>query len=112
MTNEEARNILLTSVHPQTAEEAEALGIAVKAIERMIPKKPTKMEAKFEQVAYGVETRIIDTFCPRCAAKIGLKTAWHYDATDETFCDVSVLNERNNDICGNCGQAIDWSEEE
>ena len=29
MTNEEARNILLTSVHPQTAEEAEAIGIAV-----------------------------------------------------------------------------------
>lgn len=110
MTNEEVRNILLTSVHPQTAEEAEAIGIAVKAIEKMIPKKPTKMEAKFEQVAYGVETRIIDTFCPRCAAKIGLKTAWHYDATGETFYDASVINERNNDICSNCGQAIDWSE--
>ena len=35
MTNEEARNILLTSVHPQTAEEAEAIGIAVTALERM-----------------------------------------------------------------------------
>ena len=30
MTNEEARNILLTSVHAQTAEEAEAIGIAVR----------------------------------------------------------------------------------
>ena len=35
MTNEEARNILLTSVHPQTAEEAEAIGVAVTALERM-----------------------------------------------------------------------------
>ena len=110
MTNEEARNILLTSVHAQTAEEAEAIGIAVKAVERMIPKKPAKMEAKFEQAAYGVETRFIDTFCPQCAAKIGLKATWHYDATGETFCDVSVINERNSDICDNCGQAIDWSE--
>ena len=112
MTNEEARNILLTSVHPQTAEEAEAIGIAVKAVEKMIPKKPTKMEAKFEQVAYGVQTRIIDIFCPLCATKTGLKTAWHYDATNETFWDASVINERNNDICGNCGQAIDWSDTE
>ena len=112
MTNEEARNILLTSVHPQTAEEAEAIGIAVRAVERMIPKKPTKMEAKFEQAAYGVQTRIIDISCPLCAAKIGLKTAWHYDATGETFWDASAINERNNDICGNCGQAIDWSGEE
>ena len=35
MNNEEARNILLTSVHPQTAEEAEAIGIAVRAIEAL-----------------------------------------------------------------------------
>lgn len=35
MTNKEARNILLTSVHPQTAEEAEAIGIAVRAIEAL-----------------------------------------------------------------------------
>lgn len=110
MTNEEARNILLTSVHPQTAEEAEAIGIAVRAVERMIPKKPAKVEAKFEQVAYGVEARIIDKSCPRCGAKIGLVTTWHYDTTNETFYDTSVINERNNDICSNCGQAIDWSE--
>ena len=44
MTNKEARNILLTSIHPQTSEEAEAIGIAVKAVEKMIPKKPTKMD--------------------------------------------------------------------
>lgn len=36
MTNKEARNILLTSIHPQTAEETEAIGIAVKAIEKII----------------------------------------------------------------------------
>ena len=35
MNNEEARNILLTSVHPQTAEEAEVIGVAVTVLERM-----------------------------------------------------------------------------
>ena len=40
MTNEEARNILLTSVHPQTSEEAEAIGIAVRAI----PVKPIRYD--------------------------------------------------------------------
>ena len=86
MTNKEARNILLTSVHPQTSEEAEAIGIAVKAVERMIPKKPKVP---------------IDTWlCPSC----GKSVEYQQKLGD------NVLYQGQHDFCPDCGQAIDWSE--
>ena len=99
MTNEEARNILLTSVHPQTAEEAEAIGIAVKAVEKMIPKKPIK-EPK-ELVLGGDVVTVLR--CPNCDTYIGI-------------CDDNKRVDWNktpfSECCRYCYQAIDWSGEE
>ena len=49
MENKVARNILLTTIHPQNEEEAEAIGVAIKAIERMIPKKPKTVAEYIEE---------------------------------------------------------------
>jgi hypothetical protein len=92
MTNEEARNILLTSVHPQTAEEAEAIGIAVKAVEKMIPKKLIRIDCG----------GILDVKCPNCGKIIGNR--YNFLASKPT-------RRYNKDFCADCGQAIDWSEE-
>lgn len=96
MTNEEARNILLTSVHPQTAEEAEAIGIAVRAVERMIPKKPNKvLDGPFPSPFW----------CSVCG-EIVANQGW--DAADgKPFFLKCAEN-----FCSNCGQAIDWSDSE
>ena len=96
MTNEEARNILLTSVHAQTAEEAEAIGIAVKAVEKMIPKKPTKT---IEIVSGGDIATVLR--CPNCDTYIGIcgkdnKVDWNKTPFSE--------------CCRYCYQKLDWSE--
>ena len=93
MTNEEARNILLTSVHPQTAEEAEAIGIAAKAVERMIPKKPTWTDSD----------DILDAKCFNCGKIIGNRYNFWMSKPTRRY---------NRNFCADCGQAIDWSEEE
>ena len=94
MTNEEARNILLTSVHAQTAEEAEAIGIVVRAIERMIPKKPREvLDGPFPSPCW----------CPVCG-EIVANQGW-----DATYGKKFLWNCDEN-FCSNCGQAIDWSE--
>lgn len=95
MTNKEARNILLTSVHPQTSEEAEAIGIAVKAVERMIPKKPNEvLDAPMPSPLW----------CPACG-EIVADQGWDVDTLTPYF------EKYDEKFCSNCGQAIDWSEE-
>ena len=99
MTNKEARNILLTSVHPQTAEEAEAIGIAVKAIEKMIPKKQIREQK--ELVLGGDIVTVLR--CPNCDTYIGIcgkdnKVDWNKTPFSE--------------CCRYCYQAIDWSDTE
>lgn len=105
MTNEEARNILLTSVHPQTAEEAEAIGIAVKAVERTIPKKPAEMRTG---LSIRGETTIL--LCPQCGGEIGFSSIRHNETKIRQ--NVYIYNKESISKCGNCGQAIDWSEEQ
>ena len=99
MTNEEARNILLTSIHPQTSEEAEAIGIAVRAVERMIPKKPIKNQEELMK-GCGVVTTLR---CPKCNEIIG-------------FCDKNNKIDWNRTLysgyCCYCSQKLDWSEEQ
>ena len=99
MTNKEARNILLTSVHPQTSEEAEAIGIAVRAVEKMIPKKPIK--APKELVLGGDVVTVLR--CPNCGTYIGIcgkdnKVDWNKTPFSE--------------CCRYCYQQLDWSEEQ
>ena len=88
MTNEEARNILLTSVHPQTAEEAEAIGIAVKAI----PVKP---------IRYDWASMTPPYVCRDCREDIG-----HWEPETRTKVCYDLCR------CRYCGQAIDWSDTE
>ena len=97
MTNKEARNILLTSVHPQTAEEAEAIGIAVKAIEKMIPKKPIKAPTEFSSGDVVTVLR-----CPNCGTYLGI-----CDDNKRVDWSKTPLSE----CCFSCYQKLCWSEE-
>lgn len=72
--------------HPQSVDESdikEAIQCAISALEKQIPKKP-----------------ILDTIFPS-----GVR--WY-------LCPVCKHNniEKNDNYCHNCGQALDWSEEE
>ena len=94
MTNEEARNILLTSVHPQTSEEAEAIVIAVRAVEKMIPKKPNEaLDGLFP----------LPRWCSVCGEIVAYQ-GW------DAACGKKFLSNYDENFCDNCGQAIDWSE--
>ena len=104
MTNEEARNILLTSIHLQTAEEAEAIGVAVKAVEKMIPKKPAEM-----RTGLSIRGETATLLCPQCGGEIGFSSIRRGEAK---ICQNVFIYSRSTNRCGNCGQAIDWSEEE
>ena len=83
MTTEEAIDFLNTDDF-ESAGFAEATGIAIKALEKQTPKKPT----------YITEHNILyfDWKCPNCGREF-------VDATHGV------------NHCVDCGQAIDWSEE-
>lgn len=98
MTNKEARNILLTSIHPQTAEEAEAIGVAVRAIEKMIPKKPIKAPTEFSSGDVVTVLR-----CPNCGTYLGI-----CDDNKRIDWNKTPLSE----CCFSCYQKLGWSEEE
>ena len=66
-----------------TGEQREALGMAIKAIEKQIPKRPNNCIWYGDGSAMG--------HCPMC----------------DTF-----LDSDSDAYCGGCGQAIDWTEDE
>ena len=66
-----------------------AFDMAVKALEKQIPKKPKEYEDRF----YG---------CPNCANPLMHK--W------EKYPSVLMSNSQGLPYCLNCGQALDWSE--
>ena len=69
---------------------AEAIDVAINALEKQIPKKPYIQQ----------DDRNNDCLeCPSCDSFIG----YEYDCRDEHY---------QIDYCPNCGQAIDWSDEE
>ena len=81
MTESEANTILKAEIvhHPECSIFAEALGIAIQALEKQMPKKPK------ERDCIGFDTLA----CPECKMALYLY---------EPYCD-------------NCGQAIDWSDD-
>lgn len=88
MTNEEAiehlkKNYLMMLNNKAFYKEThiESIGIAINALEKQILKKPIWFEYKYCRF----------TKCPTCRQPFGFNSRFDY--------------------CDNCGQAIDWSEE-
>lgn len=81
MTNEEAINTIEHGCIYRDKRGGKALGIAVTALEKQIPKKPVTEKDK---VIFGI-------VCGRCP-----------------YCDSAVYSTTNL-YCHNCGQALDWS---
>lgn len=89
MTEIEASTILKAEIvhHPECSIFAEALGMAIQALEKQISKKP-----KYEGDGYADGHLVYDTWiCPCCEKSYEVD----YD---------------NYDYCPNCGQKLDWSE--
>ena len=88
MTESEANTILKAEIvhHPECSIFAEALGLAIQALEKQIPKKPI--------FANNMMTKDKFLMCPCCEFR---------------FPDSLVFLKTR---CWNCGQKLDWSDEE
>lgn len=75
-----------------TIQQAEDL--AIKALEKQIPKKPNY---EYEQTGNGISSVIRFPICPSCN---GIDDGEQYSVG---------VNEK---FCCNCGQALDWSDKE
>ena len=72
--------------------QEEAFQIAINALEKQIAKKPRKTDSY-----RGVLKRVYAYVCPTCG----------------NVCLEKYMNERQNTMfCWNCGQKLDWSDEE
>ena len=72
--------------------QSEAFQMAINALEKQIPKKPRKTDSY-----RGVLKRVYAYVCPTCG----------------NVCLEKYMNERQNTMfCWNCGQKLDWSDEE
>ena len=94
MKENEANTILKAEIvhHPECSIFAEALGLAIQALEKRIPKKPRKTDSY-----RGVLKKVYAYVCPTCG-----------NARLEKY-----MNERQNTVfCWDCGQKLDWSDEE
>lgn len=93
MKENEASTILKAEIvhHPECSVFAEALDLAIQALEKQIPKKPI-MKQYFEDL----EEEYL--CCPTC----GEILTDRIPADNKTFCF----------HCMNCGQKLDWSDEE
>ena len=67
------------------------IDMAIEALEKQIPKKPTKLTHKILIDAGWIYA------CPNCEAACG-ENKYHPEVTDDEM------------YCPSCGQAIDWSE--
>ena len=83
MKESEASTILKAEIvhHPEYSIFAEALGIAIQALEKQIPKKPVKSE---KQVVRYVNTY----YCP--------------------ICNLGITGTNIAKWCYHCGQKLDW----
>ena len=73
-------------------EQKEAFQMAIQALEKQIVKKPRKTDSY-----RGVLKRVYAYVCPTCG----------------NACLEKYMNERQNTMfCWNCGQKLDWSDEE
>ena len=89
--------------HSDHKELVEAVNLAFEALEKQIPKKPkiyTDTRNYMDMYGNVTDSYDVDVYeCPNCGAYI---TERYKDDTHEL-----VPN-----YCNNCGQCLDWSEEE
>lgn len=95
MTESEAINEL-HKIRPRGGiipqKRAEALDVAIQALEKQIPKKPRKTDSY-----RGVLKKVYAYVCPTCG----------------NTCLEKYMNERQNTMfCCDCGQKLDWSDGE
>ena len=112
MTENEASTILKAEIvhHPECSIFAEALGLAIQALEKQIPKKPilkngesgSFVDYKDGHGEYKV-TKWQDWVCPICGWFVGQR----YNRSQNHSHDQRKCN-----YCNECGQKIDWSDEE
>ena len=86
MSNEEAIEVLKAAKgYIKYGGIAEAADVAISALEKQIPKKP-----EYSSDGYAPDgAEVWDAHCPNCEHELDIE-----------------------DICPNCGQAIDWSDSE
>lgn len=92
MTESEASTILKAEIihHPECSIFAEALGIAIQALEKQIPKKPTPIDyEKYIDVIDNAKFLRGAFWCPNCKHVV-----------------------HSGSFCKECGQRLDWSDEE
>lgn len=97
MTESEAKTILETEIvhHPECSIFAEAIDMAIQALEKQIPKKPNKEISS----SWGTQKEVHT--CPVCDCYL---TEVYFIAPKE-----SKIKEKIT-YCEACGQAIDWSD--
>lgn len=92
MTENEASTILKAEIvhHPEYSIFAEALGLAIRALEKQIPKKSTPIDyEKYIDVIDNARFLRGAYWCPNCKRVV-----------------------RSGSFCSDCGQKLDWSDEE
>ena len=112
MKESEASTILKAEIvhHPECSIFAEAIGLAIHALEKQIPKKPilkngesgSFVDYKDGHGEYKV-TKWQDWVCPICGWFVGQR----YNRSQNHSHDQRKCN-----YCNECGQKIDWSDEE
>ena len=112
MKESEASTILKAEIvhHPECSIFAEALGLAIQALEKQIPKKPilkngesgSFVDYKDGHGEYKV-TKWQDWVCPICGWFVGQR----YNRSQNHSHDQRKCN-----YCNECGQKIDWSDSE
>ena len=112
MKESEASTILKAEIvhHPECSIFAEALGLAIQALEKQIPKKPILKNGESGSFVdyedghgeYKV-TKWQDWVCPICGWFVGQR----YNRSQNHSHDQRKCN-----YCNECGKKIDWSDEE
>lgn len=88
MTADEARKIILSDLKIGTKKTADALCLAVDALDKQVQKK-VKREKRSKYCGF-------DPYCPTCDQRL-------FDSADPYEC-------YEDDYCQNCGQRLDWGD--
>lgn len=96
-------------VNEECNETIEALFAAISALEKQEGKKPIVETEKIEGIVEGLPAHRKYMLCPLCNENLRIES-W---TTKRCFGAGTVLkSNKNPDFCPQCGQRIDWSDEE